>query len=320
MYIGLLTVCLGNMPLGEKAEWAAANGFKALEIGCWPKDNDRDYSSSDIDVAALRQGEADGIKARVKELGLAVTSLAYYDNNLHNDAKKRTFVNDHVKKCIDAAAMLDVPTVGTFVGRDHGRTLEENFDEFEKVFGMLAAYAARSGIKLVIENCAMPGWQVPGLPGTISFTPELWEEMFRRVPDSNFGLNFDPSHLLSQMIDYIALVPEFKDKIFHVHAKDAEISAARLKRYGVYDRQLWERGEEAAGSVDTAAWAGPWGYWRYRMPGLGQVDWGKLIAALKDNGYDGVLSIEHEDPLYEGSLPNVKEGLILGRKHLERFI
>lgn len=305
MYLGFLTVCLGNMPLAEKAQWAAKNGFKALEVACWPQNNDRDYSSCDLDVVKLTEKEAAEIKEYIKALGLTITSLAYYDNNLHHDPAKRAFINAHVKKCIDAAVMLGVPTVGTFVGRNKNISLKENFDEFEKVFGELVSYAEGKGIKLIIENCPMEGWQVPGLPGTISFTPELWREMFRRVPNRNFGLNYDPSHLHLQLIDYIVPVAEFKDRIFHVHAKDTEVFRDKLAQYGIFNKQL--EGEDH-------------GFWQYRMPGLGQVDFPALIKVLKGEGYDGVLSIEHEDPLYEGSEEKVKEGLILGGEYLGKHI
>jgi sugar phosphate isomerase/epimerase len=306
MYLGFLTVCLGNIPLKEKAKWASENGFKALELACWPKENDRDYSSSDVDVANITQKEADEIKAYFKEYGLKISSLAYYDNNLDCDLKKREFNNNHVKKCMDAAVMLETPLVGTFVGRNIEKSIQDNFDEFENVFGELVAYAESKRIKLMIENCPMEGWQLPGQPGTISFSPELWDEMFKRIPSKNFGLNYDPSHLFFQRIDYLALIPKYIDRIFHVHAKDSEIFEEKFKFYGVFNRQL--NSEQSSG------------YWRYRMPGLGQIDWGKLIASLKENGYNSVLSTEHEDPLYEGSSEKVKEGLVLGLKHLEKFI
>jgi sugar phosphate isomerase/epimerase len=306
MTLGFLTVCLGSMSLKEKAKWANENGFKALEVACWPKSNTRDYSSCDIDVACLTQQEADNIKAYFKEYGLIISSLAYYDNNLDKNPEKRAFVNNHVKKVIDAAVMLGAPAVGTFAGRNIDKSIKDNFDEFELVFKDLVAYAESKGVKLMIENCPMENWQLPGQPGTISFTPELWEEMFRRVPNKSFGLNFDPSHLLFQLIDYIPLVEKFKDRIFHVHAKDSEIFEDKLKYYGVFNSQL---GNGHGG-----------GYWRFRMPGLGQVNWEAFLSALKAIGYTGVVSTEHEDPLYEGSEQKVKEGLIIGRKHLEQFL
>lgn len=308
MYLGFLTGCLGAMPLKEKAKWASENGFKSLEISCWPIENNRDYSGSDIDVANLTQGEADEIKSYFKEYGLSISSLAYYDNNLDRDPKRREFVNNHVKKCIDAAKMLDVSMVGTFVGRNIDKNMRENFDEFEVVFNDLVSYAQEKEIKIIIENCDMKGWQIPGLPGTISYTPELWAEMFKRVPNKNFGLNFDPSHLVHQLIDYMEAAETFKDRIFHVHAKDAEVFKERLKKYGVNNRALFDETEDN------------FGYWRYRMPGLGQIDWEKLIKLLENAGYKGVVSIEHEDPVYEGSEERIKEGLQIGAKYLKKYL
>lgn len=306
MYLGFLTVCLGGIPLYEKAKWASENGFKSLELACWPQTNDRDYSSCDIDVEKLTQVEADVIKAYFKELKLTISSLAYYDNNLNCDLAKRKAANNHVKKCIDAAVMLGTPAVGTFAGRNIDKSITENFEEFEQVFGELVAYAESKNILLMIENCPMEGWQKAGILGTISFTPELWEEMFRRVPSKYFGLNFDPSHLLFQMIDYIPLVTQFKDRIFHVHGKDTEVFEEKFRYYGIFNKQI-DGGHNK-------------GFWRYRMPSLGQVDWKNLIAELKDIGYDGVISIEHEDPIYEGSEEKIKQGLVIAKNYLNELV
>jgi sugar phosphate isomerase/epimerase len=195
--------------------------------------------------------------------------------------------------------------VGSFVGRNINMSIKDNFNEFELVFKDLVSYAEKKGIKLIIENCPMEGWQLPGQPGTISFTPELWREMFKRVPNKNFGLNYDPSHLRFQLIDYLAPIAEFRDRIFHVHAKDAEVFEDKLAEYGVFNKQL-----DGGGT----------GYWQFRMPGMGQVDFQAFIKALKENGYDGVISIEHEDPMYEGSEEKVKEGLLIGKRHLDKYI
>jgi len=305
--MGVLTSCLGELSLKEKAKWASKQGFKALEISCWPRTNSRDYSGSEIDVANFTVAEAEEIKAYFKEYGLTISSIAYYDNNLDRDPKTRKFINNHFKKCVDAAVLLGVSNVGTFVGRNIDKSIEDNFDEFEVVFKDLVKYAEERDIKVLIENCPMTGWQVKGLPGTISFTPELWREMFKRVPNKNFGLNYDPSHLHAMLIDYIAPVKEFKDRIFHIHAKDAEVFEDKLKTYGVFDKQL---------NVSNEAF----GYWRYRMPGLGQVNWESLVTELKEFGYEGAVSIEHEDPLYEGSEEKVKEGLKIGIEYLEKLI
>ena len=307
MYLGFLTGCLGGIPLKEKAKWASSQGFKSLELSCWPRTNNRDYSGSEIDVANFTTEDAKEIKAYFKEYGLTISSLAYYDNNLDKDLEKRKFINDHFKKCVDAAVLLGVPSVGTFVGRNIDKSIEDNFDEFQVVFSNLVDYAESKAVKVMIENCPMVGWQANGLPGTISFTPELWREMFKRVPSKNFGLNYDPSHLVSMLVDYIKPIKEFKDRIFHVHAKDTEVSQDKLKEYGVFNKQLFRNNEK-------------FGYWVPKMPGLGDIKWDKFISELHEIGYEGAISIEHEDPLYEGSEEKVKEGLQLGIDYLSKLL
>ena len=159
----------------------------------------------------------------------------------------------------------------------------------------------------MIENCPMDGWQRFGLPGNFAYSPELWDALFDEVPGKNFGLNFDPSHLYWLGIDYIRAAKEYAKVIFHAHAKDAEILSGGAYRYGLFSRQL-----------DPPAWKSGW--WQYRMPGLGRIDWKRLIRTLKAAGYNNVLSIEHEDPEWEGSEEKVKQGLVLGLRHLSKFV
>lgn len=303
MKLGFLTVCLGSwMTLEEKMRYAAKEGYKAVEVGCWPVVNGRDFSSSDIDVANLTPEKAKEITELAKELGLEISSLAYYDNNLSADESERAFINAHTKKVIDAAQMLGVELVGTFIGRNHLLTLEENFDLFAEVFGDLVAYAESKGVKIMIENCPMPDWQVKGLPGTISYSPELWRELFKRVPSMSFGLNYDPSHLNFMMMDYITPIAEFGNRIFHVHAKDSAVDLEALKQYGLYNRQIGATHDN--------------GIWKFSMPGHGTVDFDGMIKALKAVGYDGVISIEHEDPEYSGTLEKTMAGLDVAKEHL----
>ena len=147
----------------------------------------------------------------------------------------------------------------------------------------------------------MPGWQFEGLIGQIGFAPFMWDEMFSRIPDKNFGLNLDPSHLHWLGIDYIKAVKDYKDRIFHAHAKDTEILSDNIYNLSI---AMTQHG----------------GWWRYRMPGLGEIDWGRFISALQEHGYDYALSIEHEDPIWSGSEEKIKQGLRLGIKHLRRFV
>jgi sugar phosphate isomerase/epimerase len=307
MKIGFLTACLPRLGLREIVEWASGAGFKALELAAWPVDTTRDYQARQIDAATFTKSEA----ARVKELfahnGLSISAMAYYDNNLDPDLGRRRAYHAHLKRVIRTAELLDVGLVGTFVGARPDKTPGENMREIGKVFREMTKVAADHGVRLMIENCPMENWQRFGLPGNYAYSPELWEALFNEVPAGNFGLNFDPSHLAWLGIDYLRAAKEFAPRIFHAHAKDTELIWDGRYRYGSFGRQ-----------IDPVPWKSGW--WRYRMPGLGMIDWGKLISVLQEGGYDHVLSIEHEDPVWEGSEEKIKTGLSLGLKHLSQFV
>lgn len=306
MKVGFLTVALGNVPFEEKIKWAQKQGFSGVEVACWPRENTRDYASCDIDVGNMSAADADKIRRFLDDKNVEITSLAYYDNNLHSDLDIRKRINSHLYRCIDAAEALGVPYVGTFTGRNEKKSIRENFDEFEKVFLPVLEYAQKKKVGIIIENCQMEGWQKPGLPGTISYSPELWDEMFRRVPCPNFGLNFDPSHLLIMGIDYIPLISTYRKRIFHVHAKDAYVNKTKYQYYGCFNRQL---DRELTN-----------GYWECRIPGRGQVDFTGVISALNLIGYQGPLSIEHEDLLYEGTYEKVTKGLLQAKGFLDNIL
>lgn len=307
MKVGFLTACLPNAPLESLIEFAHGEGFQTLEVAVWPIVNTRDYSGSSIDVANLTPAEGDRINRLFEDRGMEISAFAYYDNNLHQDKDLRAHYHAHLRKVIDAAQTMGVAQVGTFVGRDVTRSIPDNLDEFERVFPALVQYAEDRNVQLMIENCPMEGWHPEGHPGQIAYSPEVWAEMFRRIPSKNFGLNLDPSHLYWLGIDYLAVVSEFRDRLFHVHAKDTEILPG-LKRYGIYGKQVGK----------ASGWDSGW--WRYRLPGLGEIDWKRFIATLSENGYDGPISIEHEDPVWEGSEEKVKRGLKLGRRHLAQWV
>lgn len=308
MKLGFLTGCLQESTLIEKINWAKANGFDCVEVSCWPKINTRNYSGSDIDVKNLDEKGVKAIKEMLKKNNLFISSLAYYDNNLHRDIDVRRKNIEHLKKVIDAAQMLEVELVGTFVGRNSDMTIEENFDLYEEVFTELVEYSKDRNVKLMIENCPMPEWQMDGGAGTISYSPELWNEMFERIPDENFGLNFDPSHLTWLQIDYIKAFIDYKDRIFHVHAKDIEFSKEMLSHYSIFGKQLNKKTP-----MDL-------GWWKAKIPGKGQIDWDKFINTLKENNYKGVVSIEHEDEDYANDEGIIKEGLVYSNKHLRKFM
>ena len=307
MKIGFLTACLPKIELEDLLQWASSQGFQTLELAAWPVKSSRDYQARQIDASNFTSDEAKRINELFESHNMSISSLAYYDNNLHPNLKKRKSFHDHLKKVIDTASLLDVNLVGTFVGGRPDKTPAENIKEIGKVFRPLVKYAENKGVKLMIENCPMDNWVKFGIPGNYAYSPELWEALFNEVQSKNFGLNLDPSHLYWLGIDYIKATKEFSSKIFHAHAKDTEILNDGRYRYGILSHQ-----------INSNPWKSGW--WRYRIPGLGEIDWMKFISTLQENGYDNVISIEHEDPVWEGSENKVKDGLKLGLKHLSRFV
>ncbi len=295
MRIGFLTNCLHQRNLPEIIEWAGAHGFAALELACWPRAADAVDPS--LDVVNFTQARADELNALAQKHNVAFTCLTYCPNTLAHDPAERDANVKHIYRLVDAAQRLGVNVISTFIGRDETKTQAENFDEMVKVFAPLLDYAGARGVRVAIENCPMPGWQFEGLPGNLAYAPHIWDETFARLPHANFGLNLDPSHLVWLGVNYYDIVPKYASRIFHTHAKDTEIFADK----------------RAYNSILNAGW-GSW--WRYRLPGKGEIDWKRWANALRANGYDGVLSIEHEDPEYEQTEALVHEGLLLGKQNL----
>ncbi len=303
MKLGLLSAAFPNWSLEQFVGWAAANGFEMVELACWPHEKaTRRYAGvSTLDVDALDAAGAAKVRALLQDKHLEISSLAYYPNPLDPDLDHRKAVIDHLKKVILAAELLKVPIVGTFLGRDKTKTVPQNMDEFAKVWPPIVKFAADHGVKIAIENCPMI-FSYDEWPGgnNLASTPAIWRQMWDIIPDANFGLNLDPSHLVWQMIDYERVVCDFKDRIFHVHAKDLMID-----REGLYQNGILSLG---------MGWQVP------RLPGLGDVDWQGFIAALYRAGYDYVLSIEHEDRNWEKTEELVKRGFLLARDVLRPYV
>ena len=301
MRLGLLTAAFPRLNLEKTAAWASANGFEMLEVACWPAGGGerRRYAGVvHIDVERLDPGK---VRDVLDGHGLTISSLAYYPNNLHPDPGERRAANTHLRKVIDAASALGVPTVGTFVGRDPTKDVPNNLREFRKVWPRLVGYAERRGVNVAIENCPMLfSWdEWPG--GTnLASSPALWDEIFTIVPSERFGLNLDPSHLVWLQIDHERVVRDYASRILHVHAKDMEIDRDGLYRNGVLSLGM--------------GWQIP------RLPGLGEVRWDRFLSQLYRVGYDGVVSVEHEDRAFEGSLELVQRGFLIARDALRPYL
>jgi sugar phosphate isomerase/epimerase len=304
MKLGLLTAAFPDLSLEEVASWAGANGFETLEIACWPVSGGekRRYAGvSHIDAENLDAAGAAAVRELMKAHGLEISSLAYYPNHLHPDLAHRAEVNAHLDRVVDAAVLLGVDVVGTFVGADPARSLTENLRAFAEVWPAMADRARGKGVKIAIENCPMlfSGDEWP-FGTNLARTPAIWRELFNVIPDPGFGLNLDPSHLVWQMIDYERVVYDFADRILHVHAKDMEID-----RNGLYEHGVLSAGMN---------WQVP------RLPGLGEVRWDRFCSALYAVGYDRWISIEHEDRAFEGDVELVKRGFLIARDALRTYV
>jgi sugar phosphate isomerase/epimerase len=304
MKLGLLTAAFPTLTLDEIADWAAANGFETLEVACWPAGEGaaRRYAGvCHIDVDALDDAQAAEIVAGLERRGLSISALAFYPNPLSPDREAREAAQDHLRKVIAAAPKLGVDLVCTFAGRDRNRNLPDNLAAFREAWPPLVAHAADHGVRIAIENCPMI-FSYDEWPGgdNLAYAPAIWREMFTAIPGDNFGLNFDPSHLVWQMIDIERAVHEFGERIFHVHGKDLEVRPDGLYEHGVMSAGI--------------GWQVP------RVCGHGQVDWGRFVGALYAVGYDNVVSVEHEDRRFEGSVENVQRGFLIARNTLRPLL
>lgn len=303
MKLGFFTAALPGSTLEQVAQWGAESGFQAIEVACWPLEKaTRRYAGvTHIDVNALDKSRAKEIRGMLDGYGLTISSLGYYPNPLHPEQDHRETVINHLKKVIEGAARLEVPIVGTFIGKDKNKTVPQNLEDYARIWPAIVKFAKDYGVKIAIENCPML-FSYDEWPGgnNLASTPAIWRKMWEIIPDDNFGLNLDPSHLILQMIDYERVIREFAGKIFHVHAKDLHIDREGLYNHGVLSQGM--------------GWQVP------RLPGLGDMDWAKFFAALTAVSYDYVVSIEHEDRVFEGDEDLVKRGFYLSRDVLKPFI
>jgi sugar phosphate isomerase/epimerase len=260
----------------DDMDWAAANRFFGLELMCW-------YSDGLLE-------SAETVKRNMDERGLEIITMGFWGNNL--DPTERVAWQRRQAGVIDLAAKWGVKKVATFAGRDQTTDMDGNLRAFKAFWSPLAKRAEDNGVQICFENCPM--FDPRSLKSiNIATNPAVWERMFNEVDSPALGLQFDPSHLYWLQVDHIAALREFAPKIGLVHAKDTEILPDALARTGILSR----------------------GWWRYRLPGLGSIDWKSFLGVLKEIGYQGDVAIEHEDPLYEGE--KAHEGLLLARNNLE---
>ncbi|MEZ4659962.1 MAG: sugar phosphate isomerase/epimerase [Caldilineaceae bacterium] len=302
MQLGFVSAILPDLSLEEVLQFAAQNGFDCVEVMCWPVGKaERRYAGvTHIDVSNFKKKDAKAIKKLCEKHGVSISGLGYYPNPLVGDEAERATYIEHIKKVIAASAALGVNVMNTFVGRDHTKSVEDNWPLFEAIWPGIIEFAEAQGVRVGIENCPMlfTGDEWPG-GKNLATTPAIWRRMFERIPSRHFGLNYDPSHLIWQRIDYIKPLWEFADRLVHVHAKDARVDQARLDEVGIM--------------------AHPLEFHTPKLPGLGDVNWGRYFSVLGDVGYSGPVCIEVEDRAYEGSLEDRKRSLVQSGAYLRQF-
>lgn len=305
MKLGFVSAILDQSSFEEMIDMASELGFQCVEAACWPQGKaERRYAgASHIDAErVLKDGAyAKYITEYASAKNVEISALAYYPNTMDPDLQKRETVIEHLKNVIRASGRLGIGLVTTFIGRDQSAAVEENLELVKEVWPSIIQVAEEERVKIAIENCPMlfgrdqwPGGQ------NLMTTPAVWKQVFEILPSRNLGINYDPSHFVWQMIDYIKPIYEFRDKIFHVHYKDIKVYPEKLCRVGIM--------------------AYPLDFMSPKLPGLGDVDWGKYVSALTDIGYDGYTCIEVEDKAFEGTAEKVRRSLELSKRYMEQFV
>ena len=303
MQLGLVSAILDQSDFYEMIDIVAENGLDCVEVACWPAGKaERRYAGvSHIDTENLTKEQAEEYKDYAAEKKVAISALAYYPNPLDENLEKRQRVIDHIYSVIDTAKLMEINLVTTFIGRMPSKTISENLKEVEKVWKPILAYAEKQKVKIAIENCPMlftedewPGGQ------NLMTTPALFRKIFDLLDSDYLGLNYDPSHFVWQQMDYLAPIYEFNGKLFHVHYKDIKVYWNKLQKVGVM--------------------ATPLEYMSPKLPGLGDVDWGKYVSALTDVGYSGYTCIEVEDRAYESDYEDVKRSIKQSTHYLRNFV
>ena len=302
--LGFVSAILPNKSLDEVLAFAQKEHFACIEVMCWPSENadTRRYAGvSHISVDALSHDELLALKDKLANQPVKISALGYYPNPMDPDEKQASFYRNHIKKVIKAASILGIGNVNTFVGRDFTKNIDYNISKFKEVWPEIIDLADSLNIKIGIENCPM-FFSDDEWPGgkNLATTPKIWDQLFSIIPSNNFGLNYDPSHMVWQMMDYLYPIYAYKEKLHHIHLKDVKVYPDKLNQVGIL--------------------ANPLEYHSPKIPGLGDINWGSFISALNDVRYRGPIVIEVEDKAYEGSDEDIVKAIRSARNHLNQFL
>lgn len=301
--LGFASAILPELSFEEVFQLAAEIGYDCVEVMCWPVSKaERRYAGiTHIDIGSLDSSRQDALKKTVDETGVTISALGYYPNCLSPDEAEAKASVEHLMRLIDAATVLGLGNVNTFIGRDYTKSVDANWPRLLNTWKPIVAHAESQGVHVGIENCPML-FSEDEWPGgkNIATTPAIWRRLFEDIGSTHLGLNYDPSHMVWQQMDYLKPIRDFSDRIFHAHAKDVRLDRHRLDEVGIL--------------------AHPLEYHTPKLPGLGEVNWGKFFSTLLDSGYRGPVCVEVEDRAYEGSLESRKDSLRQSYRYLKNFV
>ena len=281
MRIGFYTSTFNDRPFEEVVDFAASAGFDAIEI--------------DVGGHIKTPDKVRSAEALAREHNLYVSSITYFGNQLDVDSAKRKDLRSRTSEFAQAIGEAGVPIFVIFPGRNDEASDEANYDDFAAYANGLIAETAASGLIFAIEN-----WPGPK-DNFVGTTPKGYQELFKRIPDRRFGLEFDPSHFLRIGVDPYQALEDVKDRIAILHAKDTAIDPVVQQAVGYHGK----------------------GWWQYKLPGLGLLDWTKFLRQARSYGFDGTISIEHEDAAYGWpgkDLEARKEGERVGLSYLRNTL
>ncbi len=299
--LGFVSAILADYSFEKVVDFAANNDFKCVEMMCWPSDSADARRYAGVTHIAVENMDINHINSYLKQKNISISGLGYYPNPLDADTKKSEFYIEHIKKIIRACNQLGVPVMNTFIGRNQALNMQDNLELFKKLWKPIIETAEQEGIKIGIENCPMffTNDEWPG-GKNLAISPAVWDRMFETFPTPLFGLNYDPSHMVFQMMDEIKPIYQYKDRLHHVHIKDVKVYKDKLDRVGIL--------------------ANPLEYHSPKLPGLGDVNWRAFFAALTDIRYRGPVVLEVEDKAYEGSEEDVHAAIRTARNYVKQFL
>lgn len=303
MQLGFVSAILPDLDLPDVLNTAASIGYDCVELMCWPPGKaERRYAGvTHLDVSRMSEADIAQFHDLVQSYGISISGLGYYPNPLSPHPEEATTAIEHLHHVIQAAQQVGLHQVNTFIGRDWTKSVDDNWPRFLEVWRPLVEFAERHEVRIGIENCPM-SFTKDEWPGgkNLAISPAIWDRMFSDIPSASFGLNYDPSHMVWQQMDYLAPLRDYRDRIFHVHAKDVRVDAHRLNKVGIL--------------------ATPLEYHSPKLPGLGDVDWGAFLSVLGDTGYDGPVCVEVEDRAFESSDSLRRVALEQSHTYLRNFI